>query len=108
MTYLERTELNRLSKEVFGTSSRWKKITENGVAEPHERDREVILPKGNSFVKKVFTDKKDIVRRYSVQEVKKLMEDILESRKKITIVDTNNDTKKVFYTDSENKVTIGE
>lgn len=76
-----REELNSLSKEVFGSSSRWQKFVNKGVSEPFERDREVMIPKANGqFVKKTFTDKKSIVRRYSVEEVRKLMVDIKNVR----------------------------
>lgn len=77
-------QLNKLSKEVFGTSSRWKKIVDNGVAEPHERDREVMVPTKNGLEKKIFTDKKSIVKRYTPEEIYKLMLDILEKRKQDT------------------------
>jgi hypothetical protein len=80
-TYKENQELNELSKEVFGTSSRWRKIVNNGVAEPFERDREVMVPTSKGMEKKTFTDKKSIIKHYTVEEVHKLMLDILESRK---------------------------
>ncbi|CAM6005510.1 unnamed protein product [Sphagnum balticum] len=73
-----REELNDLSKRVFGSTSRWQKLVNNGVTEPLERDREVMLPVENGrIVRKVFTDRKHVNRRYSVGEVRKLMEDIL-------------------------------
>ena len=75
-----RDELNRMSKEVFGTSSRWQKIYNSGVAQPVERDREVMVPTRNGIEKRTFTDKKSVVQRYTVDEVRKLMEDILEQR----------------------------
>jgi hypothetical protein len=82
LTYQERQELNELSKKVFGTTSRWQKIVNDGVAEPMEREREVLVPKANGqLVKKIFTDKKAVIKHYSVEEVKKLMEDILTARK---------------------------
>jgi hypothetical protein len=77
-----RDELNQLSKQVFGTSSRWQKIVNNGVAEPMSRERDVIVPTSKGLKTKTYTDKKTVVRHYSVDEVKKLMEDILEERKK--------------------------
>lgn len=83
-----REELNKLSKEVFGTSSRWQKIMDKGVAEPHERDREVMIPGPKGLEKKVFTDKKSIVKHYSLEEVRQLMNDILEARKKIVVAET--------------------
>jgi hypothetical protein len=80
LSYEERQELNKLSKEAFGTSSKWQKLITVGVAEPYERDREVMVPTSKGIVKKTFTDKKSIVKYYSLEEVKKLMVDILESR----------------------------
>lgn len=81
MTRQEREELNQMSKRVFGTTSRWKKIIDHGVAEDFERDREVMLPRANGHVvKKVYTDKKSVIRHYTVAEVRKLMEDILTKR----------------------------
>lgn len=77
-----REELNTLSKEVFGTSSRWKKIMDNGVLEPYEREREVLIPTANGrLLKKTFTDKKTVVRHYSLKEVRDLMNELLEKRK---------------------------
>lgn len=74
-----REELNELSKRVFGASSRWQKLVDKGVNEPFERDREVMVPSLNGGVKKqVFTDRKSVVRRYSVEEVKALMLRLLE------------------------------
>ncbi len=84
MTRQEREELNQMSKECFGTTSRWQKIINNGVADPMERDREVLVPDGRGGVKtKVFKDKKAVVKRYSVEDVRKLMEDILKTKKEI-------------------------
>lgn len=82
MTYQERQELNTLSKLVFGTSSRWQKIVNNGVAEPHSRDREVVIPGPSGLKTKIFTDTKNIVKHFNVAEVKKLMETILSERSK--------------------------
>ena len=74
-----REELNALSKRAFGTSSKWQKLVNDGFYEEFTRDREVMIPKANGeLMKKVFTDKKKVARRYSVEEVRKLMEDILE------------------------------
>src|ERR1035437_203773 len=76
-----REQLNLLSKKVFGTSSKWKKLVDKGVAEPYERDREVMVPRANgSFAKKVFTDKKSVTKRYTVDEVFKIMMDVLAAR----------------------------
>lgn len=81
LTRKERLELNEMSKQVFGTSSRWQKIVNNGVAEPYERDREVMVPTSGGVEKKVYTDTKNVLRRYSIEEVKKLMTDIIQERK---------------------------
>jgi hypothetical protein len=93
MTRKTREELNALSKEVFGTSSRWQKIVSNGVSEPFQKDREVMVPQGGRIVKKTFTDNKSVLRRYSVAEVTELMNKILEDRKKITVALANADSK---------------
>ena len=73
-----REELNALSKKVFGSTSKWQKLVNNGVAEPFERDREVMVTTANGqLVKKVFTDRKYVNKRYSVEEVRKLMESLV-------------------------------
>jgi hypothetical protein len=83
MTREVRENLNRLSKEVFGTSSRWAKIVNNGVAEPMEREREVTVPDGKGGVKvKTFKDKKSVVKHYTPDEVCSMMLEILVSRQK--------------------------
>lgn len=76
-----REELNKMSKEVFGSSSRWQKLVNKGIAEPYERQREVMVPKANGAVmKKTFTDKKSVVRHMTVEEVTNLMKDMLKVR----------------------------
>ena len=76
-----RENLNSLSKKAFGKSSKWQKLVNNGIYEPYERDREVMVPRANgTAVKKVFTDKKFVCRRYTVEEVTKLMTDILATK----------------------------
>lgn len=94
MTRQEREELNNLSKQAFGTSSKWKKLMDNGFPEVYERDREVLVPKANGQItKKTFTDKKSIIKHYSLEEVKKVMLDIILSRKpknEITSKETKN------------------
>ena len=81
MTREIRDNLSRLSKEVFGTSSRWQKILRNGVAQPQERDREVTVPDGKGgFKTKTFTDKKYTIQRFTTEEVVKLMMGILSQR----------------------------
>lgn len=100
-----REELNTLSKECFGTSSRWQKIMLHGVAEPFERDREVMVPTAKGVEKKVFTDKKNVIKHFSLNEVRKLMEDLLEDRRK-QIVDLakaqDNNTLVINPTDHKN------
>jgi lipoate-protein ligase A len=87
MTYETRQELNALSKQVFGTSSRWYKIVTYGVNEPMERDREVLVPSSSGIQKKVVTDSKSVVRHYSVDEVRTLMLDILAKRNPPQVVE---------------------
>lgn len=78
MNRKEREELNELSKLVFGSSSKWQKLVNRGINEPYERDREVMIPtKNGRFTKKVFTDRKNVLKRYSVEEVRNLMQDML-------------------------------
>lgn len=80
MTRETRQRMNNLSKLVFGTSSKWQKLV-NGIVEPMEREREVTVPDGRGGVKtKVFTDKKSVLKRYTVNEVAALMLDLLKSR----------------------------
>ena len=82
MTHNERQELNTLSKECFGVSSRWQKIMNNGVPEPYEREREVMVPRANGeIVKKTFKDKKSVVRHYTLEEVKNLMVYLIAQRR---------------------------
>ncbi len=78
ITYEERQELNELSRRVFGTTSRWKKILDNGSVDQMEREREVMVPQANGSVKKkVFKDQKGVIKRYTVEDVRKLMLDLL-------------------------------
>lgn len=82
MTYKEKQELNALSKEAFGRSSKWQKLVDEGITEPMEREREVMVPSSSGGLeKKVFLDKKTVLRRYSVEEVRSLMLEILSQRK---------------------------
>ena len=78
-----REELNALSKEVFGTSSKWKKLIEVGHSDVMERDREVMIPTKKGLEKKVFKDKKSVTKRYTLEEVRKIMAEVLEERKKV-------------------------
>jgi hypothetical protein len=82
MTRTQREELNQLSKQVFGTTSKWQKLVNDGVKEPYERERKVMVPTPAGLKEKTFVDKKSVVRRYSVEEVKKLMTDMVEAGKK--------------------------
>jgi hypothetical protein len=82
MTRTLREELNLLSKQVFGTSSKWQKLVNDGVKEPYERERKVMVPTSTGLREKSFVDKKSVLRRYSVEEVKKLMLDMVEANKK--------------------------
>lgn len=77
-------ELNELSKKVFGASSRWRKLVENGIKQPMERDKEVMVPTrdGRSVEKKIFTEKKLVLKRYSVDEVRDLMKSLLSPAEK--------------------------
>ena len=77
-----REELNQLSKEAFGVSSKWQKLVNSGVSELYERERDVMVPKANGEVStKTFTDHKYVNKHYTVDEVRKVMTDILERKK---------------------------
>lgn len=90
MTHEMRDNLNKLSKIIFGSSSKWQKIVDNGIAEPMERDREVTVPDGRGGLKtKVFTDRKYVTKHYSVEEVMVMMMEALKSR----AVDEKSDNK---------------
>lgn len=80
MTRQEREELNALSKEVFGSSSRWYKMVTNGIVEPYEQKREVMVPTIRGFEKKTFVDHKGVTKHFSVEEIKKLMQDLIQAR----------------------------
>jgi hypothetical protein len=82
MTRTLREELNLLSKQVFGTTSKWQKLVNDGVKEPYQRERKVMVPTPTGLREKTFVDKKDLIRRYSVEEVKKLMLDMIEANRK--------------------------
>ncbi len=84
-----REEMNRLSKETFGASSRWQKIVNHGVLDKVVRDREVTVPGPKGLEVKTFTDSKLVTRRSTVEEVKALMEGILAERNKPTSVQTD-------------------
>ena len=81
MTRNEKQELNEMSKKVYGTSSKWKKLVDYGFPEEFSRDREVLVPKANGeLTKRTFTDKKFVMHRFTVEEVKKIMQDELDRR----------------------------
>jgi len=80
MEYKTRQELNELSLKAFGTSSKWQKLVNNGRPELYERDREVVIPGANGLSKKVFKDQKLVLKRFTVEEIKKHMMQILEDR----------------------------
>lgn len=81
MEYKTRQELNELSLKAFGTSSKWQKLVNKGRPQRYERDREIVVPsKNGNFEKKVFTDHKVVLQRFTVEEVKKHMMQILEDR----------------------------
>jgi hypothetical protein len=81
MEYKTRQELNELSLKAFGASSRWQKFVNRGVPQLYERDREVVLAdQMGKLGKKVFTDQKVVIHRFTVEEVKKHMMQILEDR----------------------------
>jgi hypothetical protein len=54
----------------------------DGVKEPYERERKVMVPTPTGLKEKTFVDKKSMVRRYSVEEVRQLMLDMIEANKK--------------------------
>lgn len=75
-----REEMNELSLKVFGTTSKWKKILENGTIDVLERDREVMVPTRKGITMKVFKDRKTVTKYYTFDEVRKIMEDVLTDR----------------------------
>lgn len=78
-------EFKKLSKEAFGTTSRWQKLVNKGVQEPMQREREVVVPdRRGGVTTKIFVEKKLVIKRYSLEEVKKLMEDIIAIKKGLT------------------------
>lgn len=77
-----REEMNELSKKVFGTSSRWQKIVNNGVVDSYQEQSTKIVPNRTTgqLEAKNFQVTKPVFRRYTVEQVKELMESILLSR----------------------------
>lgn len=81
MEYKTRQELNDLSLRAFGTSSRWQKLVNKGIPQAYERDRQVmVVEKDGSLGKKLFTDRKVELKRFTIDEVKTQMVQILEDR----------------------------
>lgn len=76
----DRETLNKLSKEVFGSSSKWQKLVNDGFTDTMTRDREAMIPSKNGPQMKTFVDKKLVNRRYTVEEVTQLMLDVLKKR----------------------------
>lgn len=75
-------EMNALSKEAYGSSSRWRKLIEKGLPELWEREKEVMVPTRNGDVKKkVFKEHKYCLKRFTLEEVKADMEKIIEGNK---------------------------
>lgn len=86
-----RKELNSLSKEIFGTSSRWQKLVDKGYEELLTEDHEEVVPPAKegdapttNLIKKPVLNSfgaKRIVRKYhTVDSVKEYM---LEQKKRI-------------------------
>lgn len=94
-------ELNALSKEVFGSSSRWVKLVENGYAEIVTEEVEEMVPSEKEGeeptlqkVKKPLLtksgQKQSVVKRHTVESIRELMislktarEEYLARRKKM-------------------------
>lgn len=78
-------ELNALSKEVFGSTSKWRKMMEKGVAELVEEDtKKLVIKDGKEVTETVKTPKlyvgksggelhQHILKRYTVEEVREFM-----------------------------------
>src|SRR5665213_1549886 len=77
-----REEMNELSKQVFGTSSRWKKIVDYGSVDSYEEDNIKVVP--NKLTGQLeqlnFKKRVNFVRHYTLEQVKELMESILVKR----------------------------
>lgn len=89
--YKTRQELNALSKEVFGTSSRWQKLVNNGhlelltceVSETIPSDVAGVEPTVQKVSKPILTDsgaRQSVNKRYTVESVRELMLGIKEKR----------------------------
>lgn len=78
-------EMNALSKEVFGSTSKWKKMVEKGVAELIEEDtKKLTMKDGKEVVETVKTPlmhvgssggelHKSVLKRYTLEEAKEFM-----------------------------------
>ncbi len=79
-------EMNELSKRCFGTTSRWKKILDNGVAEPLPDETKVVPNFATKQLEsRTFKSHKSVIKRYTFQEVKELMESILKQQEDLQI-----------------------
>lgn len=83
MNRKDREYLNQLSKEAFGTSSRWQKILLHGVIEKYERNHDVVVPKtdGSAFETKTVKVYENQLRRYTETELTAMMIGLIEKRK---------------------------
>lgn len=70
---LSKQELNALSKEIFGTSSKWVKLMDKGVLNPEIK--RVVIPnkETGALEQKEFKTGKSTIYRYSLKEVQELM-----------------------------------
>ncbi len=85
-------ELNKLSKEVFGSSSKWRKMIEKGVGELTEEDtKKLEIIDGKEISKIVKTPKMHVgdgggelhqynLKHYTVESVKEFMLMVLDRR----------------------------
>ena len=91
MTYQEREELNQLSLEVFGTSSRWKKLVEKGFQHKYNEKQKKIVP--NMETRQLEEVEFDVPRntlvRYTDETVKTLMLNILRDRQSKAEIDVS-------------------
>lgn len=74
ITYQERQELNALSQKAFGTSSKWKKLLDEGYFELWSRDRQAMVAgTDGKMVTKTFTEKKYVTKYPTVDDIRKYM-----------------------------------
>ncbi len=73
-------ELKELSKKAFGTSSKWEKLINQGALQPMQRERKAMVVERGRPVEKTFTDRKNVVKHFTVEEVRQFMLDILKER----------------------------